>query len=166
MSHPRKSILAGAVLAGVAWVVGCGDGTTDPARPPEIPVPATITVSPASAELTAVGETVQLSAEVRDQNGRVMSRAAVTWVSVSNAVARVDAAGLVTAVGNGTSTISATAGSASGSAEVTVAQAVKGIEVLPAPGKVSAGDTLRLSAEAWDANGHTVPGGEFTWSAR
>ncbi|MDE2866443.1 MAG: Ig-like domain-containing protein [Gemmatimonadota bacterium] len=165
MSHPRKSILAGAVLAGVAWVVGCGDGTTDPARPPEIPVPATITVSPASAELTAVGETVQLSAEVRDQNGRVMSRAAVTWVSVSNAVARVDAAGLVTAVGNGTSTISATAGSASGSAEVTVAQAVKGIEVLPAPGKVSAGDTLRLSAEAWDANGHTVPGGEFTWSS-
>ena len=165
MSHPRKSILAGAVLAGVVWVVGCGDGTTDPARPPEIPLPATITVSPASAELTAVGETVQLSAEVRDQNGRVMRGAAVTWVSVSNAVARVDAAGLVTAVGNGTSTISAMAGTASGSTEVTVAQAVKGIEVLPAPGKVSAGDTLRLSAEAWDANGFTVPGGEFKWSS-
>ena len=163
MSHPRKSLLAWGILAGVAWFVGCGDSTTDPAQPPEFPVPATITVSPATAELTAVGATVQLSAEVRDQNGRVMAGAAVTWVSVSTGVARVDAAGFVTSVGNGTSTINATAGTATGSAEVTVAQVVKGIEVLPFPGKVSAGDTLRLTAEAWDANGFAVPGSRFDW---
>ena len=166
MSHPRKTLLVCTVLAGVAWAVGCGDSTTDPVQPPAVPVPATITVSPATAELTAVGETVQLSAEVRDQNGRVMGGAAVTWVSVSTGVATVDATGLVTSVGNGTSTIAAAAGTASGSAEVTVAQVVKGIEVLPAPGKVSAGgDTLRLTAEAWDTNGFTVPGSEFSWSS-
>ncbi len=166
MSHPRKSLLGWGILAGVAWSVGCGDSTTDPAQPPEIPVPATITVSPATAELTAVGATVQLSAEVRDRNGRVMAGAAVTWVSVSTGVARVDAAGLVTSVGSGTSTITARAGAASGSAEVTVAQEIRGIEVLPAPGKVSAGgDTLRLTADAWDPNGFSVPGSEFTWSS-
>lgn len=165
MSRLRKSILAWGILAAAAWAVGCGDSTTDPAPRPEPPVPATITVSPAAAEFTALRETVQLSAEVRDQNGRIMDGAAVTWVSVSTGVARVDGAGLVTSVGNGTSTITASAGAASGSATVTVAQLVKGVEVLPFPGKVSAGDTLRLTAEAWDANGFTVPVSGFTWSS-
>ncbi|MCY4400697.1 MAG: leucine-rich repeat domain-containing protein [Gemmatimonadetes bacterium] len=165
MSHSRKSMRPWGILAGVAWFVGCGDSTTDPALP-DPPVPATITVSPETAELNAVGATVQLSAEVRDRNGRVMAGAAVTWVSTSTGVARVDAAGLVTSVGNGASTITATVGVASGSAEVTVAQQVRGIEVLPAPGKVSAGgDTLRLTADAWDPNGFSVPGSEFTWSS-
>ena len=165
MSHLRKSILAWGLLTGAAWAVGCGDSTTDPASRPEAPVAAAITVSPATVELTALQETMQLSAEVRDQNGRVMNGTAVTWVSANFVVAQVDAAGLVTSVGNGNVTITATAGAASGSAEVTVAQVVQGIEVLPFPGKVSAGDTLRMTAEAWDANGFTVPGSEFTWSS-
>ena len=158
------TVVAG-LLAGVVWASGCGDGAT---APPQLPVPlvaATTTVSPAATEFAALHETVQLSAEVRDQHGQVMSGVTVSWVSTSTVVATVDAAGLVTAAGNGTSTITANAGAASGSATVTVAQVVKGIEVLPVPGKVSAGDTLRLTAEAWDANGFTVPGGEFTWSS-
>ncbi len=117
------------------------------------------------AEFTAVGETVQLSAEVRDQNGQVMDGVTVTWASSAAGVAKVDAAGLVTAAGNGTATITATAGTVSGSAAVTVDQDVRGVEVLPAADTVSAGDTLRLTAEAWDPNGFTVPGVEFTWSS-
>ena len=81
-----------------------------------------MTVSPATAQLTALGATVLLSAEVRDQNGGVMTGATVNWSSNAPAVAAVDAAGLVTAAGNGTATITATAGSASGSAVVTVEQ--------------------------------------------
>ena len=153
------------LLASVALAASCGDGTTAPPQPPAPLLPAAITVSPAAAEFAALHDTVRLSAEVRDQNGQVMAGAAVTWVSTSTGVATVDAAGLVTSVGNGTATITASAGAASGSATVTVAQVVKGIEVLPAPGKVSEDDTLRLTAEAWDANGHTVPGHEFAWSS-
>ena len=165
MKAPRIFALASIVLGGVAWAAGCGDDTTEPPPPPEPLRPASITVSPATAEFTALGATVQLSAEVRDQNGQVIAGATVTWASSSTTVATVDAAGLVTAAGNGTATISATAGTVSGSAAVTVAQEVRGIEVLPASETVSAGDTVRLTAEAWDENGHTVPGIEFAWSS-
>lgn len=159
-----RTVLVG-LLAGAALTSGCGDGATAPARPPDPLRPATITVSPSATEFAALRETAQLTAEVRDHSGRIMSGVNVTWVSTSTGVATVDAAGLVTSVANGASTITANAGAATGSATVTVAQVVKGIEILPFPGKVSAGDTLRLTAEAWDANGFTVPASEFTWSS-
>ena len=152
-------------LGTIAWAAGCGDDTTEPSPPPEPARPASITVTPPTAEFTALGATVQLSAEVRDQNGQVMAGTTVAWTSSSTTVATVDAAGLVTATGNGTATISATAGTVSGSAAVTVAQEVRGVEVLPAAETVSAGDTVRLTAEAWDPNGFAVPGVEFTWSS-
>ncbi len=162
MSRFRKPLLVCMVLAGVAWAVGCGD---DAIEPPEPPRATAITLTPAAATLTALANTVQLSADVRDQHGRMMARAAVSWLSTSAGVATVDATGLVTATGNGTATITATAGGASGSAAVTVDQKVIGIEVLPASGKVSAGDTIRMTAEAWDANGFTVPGREYAWTS-
>lgn len=164
MRGPHVLTVVAGLLAGVALAAGCGDGTVAP-QPPAPLLPATITVSPAATEFAALRETVQLNAEVRDRTGRIMSGVTVAWVSTSAGVATVDATGTVTSVGNGTSDIIARAGAASGGATVTVAQVVKGIEVLPFPGKVSAGDTLRLTAEAWDANGFTVPGGEFTWSS-
>ena len=145
------------------WAYACGDGTTEP--PPYFPEPTTVTVSPATAELTALDATVQLSAEVRDQNGQVMAGATVTWASSAAAVATVSASGLVTAVANGTSTITATAGDASGSATVTVAQEVSTVAVAPDTATVLEGDTLRLAATATDANGQVVAGVEFTWAS-
>ena len=162
MDRPHSLIMSLTLLGGLVWVSACGD---DAIEPPEPPRATAITVTPAAATLQALDNTVQLSAEVRDQNGRVMTGAAVTWMSTSAGVATVDATGLVTARANGTATITATAGGASGNAAVTVAQEVIGIEVLPAGGKVSAGDTIRMTAEAWDANGFTVPGREYTWTS-
>ena len=122
-------------------------------------------MSPATAELTALGATVQLSAEVRDQNGQVMAGATVTWASSAAAVATVSASGLVTAVANGSATITATAGSVSGSATVTVAQEVSTVAVAPDTATVLEGDTLRMAATATDANGQVVTGAEFTWAS-
>ena len=166
MSRKRHFIVLTAAMATVAWAAACGDGGTEPPAPlPDPPRATTVTVTPATAELTALGATEQLTAEVRDQNGQVMAGAAVTWASSSAAVATVSAAGLVTAVANGTATITATAGAASGSATVTVAQEVSAVAVTPAADTLVAGDTLRLTAEAADANGHTVGGAEFTWAS-
>ena len=149
------------------WAYACGDGTTEPPPlPPDPPRPTTVTVSPATAELTALGATVQLSAEVRDQNGQVMAGATVTWASSAAAVATVGASGLVTAVANGGATITATSGAASGSATVSVAQEVSAVAVVPAEASLAAlGDTLRLTAEAFDANGNAVAGAEFLWES-
>ena len=112
-------------LVGIAMLVlSCGDGAVEPPAPPPAPVATTVTVNPASATLTALEATARFTAEVRDQNGQVMVGISVAWASGDASVATVDATGLVTAAANGAATITATAGSVSGTATVTVAQMV------------------------------------------
>jgi len=80
-------------------VAECVDGGTGPRRSePSRPTP--ISVSPASLGLPAIGATVQLTAEVREQNGQVMTRVAVARSTNNARVATVDALGLVMAAGN------------------------------------------------------------------
>ncbi len=168
MTHHRTTARLLAVLAVVALAKGCGDGDspTTPPPQPDPPRPTTVTVSPATAELTALGETVQLTLEVRDQNTGVMADVTVIWSSSDTSVATVSASGLVTAADNGTAKITATAGSASGSATVTVAQAPDSVAVSPAAVAIKAlGDTLRLAAKAFDANGQAVAEAEFSWES-
>ena len=129
------------------------------------PVPTTIAVTPDTVVLTAVGQTAQLTAEVRDQAGHVMDGIPVAWSSGDTAVAVVDSAGLVTAVGNGAATVTATAGEASGDVPVTVMQSAGSVTVSPPADTIAPGDTLRLVAEAYDESGHVVAGAVFTWSS-
>ncbi|MYC92980.1 MAG: hypothetical protein F4X15_16085 [Gemmatimonadetes bacterium] len=117
----RLPVFVAAALAGLSWATGCGDGTTEPPTlPPDAPRPTTVTITPATARLTALGATEQFTAVVRDQSGQVMTGAEVTWASSNTSVATVSGSGLVTAAGNGTATITATAGDAFDTAEITV----------------------------------------------
>ena len=152
-----------AALALVA-TLSCGEGATEPPQP-DPPRPTTVTVTPAAVELSALGATRQMTAEVRDQNGQPMAGAAVSWSSSDAAVATVDAQGLVTAAGNGMATVTATAGAASGSTTVTVRQVVSTVAVSPPADTLIEGDTLRLEAVAADANGHAVAGTAFAWAS-
>ncbi len=108
MSRYRTMIKMSALLVGLVLASGCGgrDSTTAPEPVSDPPRPTTIAVSPFAAELTALGETVQLTAEVRDQNGRVMTGVTVTWTSSDTSVATVSE-GVVTAVRGGNATITA-----------------------------------------------------------
>ena len=127
---------------------------------------ASVEVSPSMAELTAWGETVQLTAEALDANGDAVAGAVFSWESTDVPVATVDAAGVVTAAGNGAATITASAGSASGSAVVTVTQEVASVEVSPSMTELTAwGETVQLTAEALDANGNAVAGAVFSWES-
>ena len=159
------TLLAALVLLVLALAVACGDdGPTE--LPPPTPVATTITISPASATLRALGETIQLTTTVRDQSGQVMAGAVVTWPSGDGSVASVSGTGLVSALGNGRATITATAGTATGSAEITVVQEVSTVTVSPAADTlVAPGDTVRLSADAADANGNAVAGATFVWQS-
>ena len=144
--------------------MGCGDGATEPPAPAEPPRPTAVAVSPAQVRLAALDATAQLTAEVRDQNGQVMAGIVIAWSSSEAGVAGVDAAGLVTAVGNGTAAITATAGRTTASAAVSVEQEVVALSGLPAADTLlwygEPGDTLRLVAEPVDANGHAVEGSQ------
>lgn len=166
MNRHRVLVFATVALTATLWAYACGDGATEPpAPPPDPPRPTTVSVSPATAELAALGEIVQLTAEVRDQNGRAMGGAPVSWSSADTTVATVNSAGLATAAANGTTTITAMAGEASGESVVKVMQSASSVAVSPAAETVATGDTLRLVAEAFDENGHVVEDAEFAWSS-
>ena len=165
LAGPCRAVpLALACIALTYYACG-GDGGTEPSRPPPDPRrPATVTVSPAASELTALGATAQLSADVRDRNGQALV-AVVAWSSSDTSTATVNASGLVTAAGNGAAAITAIAGTVSGSAMVTVAQQVRAVEITPETGIVLPGTTLQLAAEARDANNHAVSASEFVWAS-
>ena len=102
-------------------VAGCGGGDDGPVTPSDPPAPTTISVQPASATLTYITQTTPFSANVRDQYGASMATA-VTWSSSDETVFTVDASGTVTAAGNGSATLQASAGALSATADVTVQQ--------------------------------------------
>ena len=85
-------------------------------------MPTTITISPATATLVSLGETVRLTATVRNQHGQSVTGITVTWASSDASVARVAGDGLVTAAGNGMVTVTATVGGISDGADITVEQ--------------------------------------------
>ena len=160
------SILLSAVLAGLALASACGgDSTTTPPPEPDPPRETVVTVTPGAVSLSALDDTVRLSAQVLDQSGQVMADATVTWATSEPSVATVDGSGLVTAAGNGSAIVTATSGAVSGSATVTVAQAVAEVVVNPTADTLYVGDTLRLAASATDANGHAVEGASFAWAS-
>ena len=169
--HPRmrRKLSAGFSISAVTFaaiailVLSCGDAGVEPL--PAL-VATAVTVTPGSATFSALGDTTRFTAEVRNQNGHLMTGAAVAWTSSDASVGVVDASGQVTAASNGSATITAMSGSASGTAAVTVAQAVSAVTVSPAANTLLAfGDTLRLIAEATDANGHAVAASEFSWTS-
>ncbi|WP_420633810.1 leucine-rich repeat domain-containing protein [Candidatus Palauibacter sp.] len=84
------------------------------------PAPTAISVRPQFAALATAGETIRLAADVRDQLGRGVDGAAVTWSSSDPSLASVDAAGLVHGVGQGIAHITAQAGNATETARIAV----------------------------------------------
>ncbi len=145
--------------------LACGDAPATEPTPPVSPVATTVVVTPENVVFTALQETSRLTAEVRDQRARSMSGAVVSWASSVPSVAAVDQTGLVRAVSEGTASITASAGSASGAAQITVHQEVASVAVEPRSASLVVGDTVRLSAEARDANANAVSGSAFLWSS-
>ena len=75
-------------------------------------------------EWAPVGDTVDLSARVLDEEGEEVTGATVTWSSSNTAVATVNSSGVMTAVGEGTATLIATATVSSSSTQSSTAKSV------------------------------------------
>lgn len=99
--------------------VGCGGGDDGNGTGPS--GPSSITISPTSTTMDFIGQTRNFRAAVRDAGGQAIGTQ-VSWTSSDPGVFTVDASGRVTAVANGTGQVTATAGSVSATASVTVEQ--------------------------------------------
>ncbi len=110
-----RSLAAASALAGIA---ACSGESGNALSPGAINASvATISIEPVPAPLLA-GDTVQLAAVARDDEGRVVERANLTWSVSDEQRASLLPGGRLVGVGHGPVTVSASAGSATASAAV------------------------------------------------
>jgi len=135
-----------AALVTVAGI-GCSDKKGCTLTEPLCDV-ETVTMEPAAVTLTAIGATSQLTLVARDADGAVLNVTdiPVTWSTGTASVATVSGTGLVTAVGAGTSVITATS------------------ELFPGETR-TATVTVDLSAVATQLGVSTQPGGAASGAA-
>jgi uncharacterized protein YjdB len=154
-----------AVAAGTATITATSEGKSGSAALTISNVAVgSVTVQPQGPEIL-VGANVQLTATVRDVNGVIVTNRVVTWSSSATSVATVSSSGVVTGVGGGTATITATSEGKSGTTSVIVtALPVATVTIQPpSPDTVFIGYTTQLSAVTKDSTGAVVTGRLVTW---
>ena len=160
-----KLPLMAAFLIGLA--VACGKPEPDPGHGQTTPSqPQVIAVSSVSLDKTSVslnvGESVTLAATVKPDNA---TNKTVSWSSSNASVASVDASGKVSAVAEGTATITAKAGDKTATCSVTVTKKVVAVESVTLDKsslELNEGETATLTATVKpdNASDKTV-----TWSS-
>ena len=158
MNARVRPLVASALIAALA---ACGGGSTGP-NPNTV---ATVDVSPSSASIN-VSATQQLVASPKNSQGGVVAGKSATWNSSAPAVASVSATGLVTGVGAGSATITATVDGKSGTSAITViALPVNTVTVSPALSTVAVGATAQLTVTLADVNGAALTGRTITYTS-
>lgn len=146
-----RLLLVGSLLV----LVGCGGDDNGPG-PAATPASISLTTS-STGTINSLSTTRTLTATVRDANQAVIGNANVTWTAAPGGVVNLSSAsGLTTtatAVGNGSTTITARSGNVTATHDVTVAQDFAALVLSPNPGTVSIGGTLQLTATGNDPGG-------------
>lgn len=155
----RSGLSAWAIVTGVAvapsvTIVAAAEGQSGSASLSVTPQVSSVVVTPASVPVI-VGARTQLWAAVRDDRGAQFYNARIAWSTSNGAVATVSsngANGIVTGVAPGSATITASVGSRSAGAAITVGQFLVAARPAQHPA-VTAGDFstcgLRTDGAAW-----------------
>ena len=158
-------VVAG-VAPGSATITATSEGVSATATVVVSLVPVgSVAVLPSTASVTA-GQTVALSATVRDTAGRVVTDRIVSWTSSDTHVAIVSATGVVTGVAAGTAVITASSEGKSGTSTITVvAPAIESVTLAPSSDTVQVGDNVTLTATVKDVTGAVVTDRSVTWAS-
>ena len=156
-----------AIAPGQATVRATIDGATGEVGVTVQPQAAAVGVDPVSAQLTAIGQTIQLTASAVDRTGHPVSVPAgsFAWSSLQPTIVAVDQTGLATAVGAGVAEVRAALGALTGQALIGVTQAAATLAVSPKTDTLTtAQPTVQLVVTAQDANGQPIPAPAVMWS--
>ena len=130
---------------------------------PQLP-PATITAS-MPVEAVLVGTTVPLAVEVRSRLDAVLPEAAVQYTTSAEDIVSIDAEGHVTGLQPGTTTITATAGSATTTVDVRVAEnTATSYQIAQNRISIRTGDVVRFRVRAENDAGELVSGLRPNWT--
>ncbi len=174
-----------AVAPGMADITAMADEiTSDPvsvtvAEPP--PDVDRVSVEPMTASI-GVGEMQQFTATAYDADNMEIVGKTYTWETNSTTVATIDAMGLATGVGGGSTTITATVDDVSGTARLTVNDppdppdpppppppppppVVDRVAVSPSSPSIEEGETQQFSATAYESDNTEITGKTFTWTS-
>src|SRR5881396_1391813 len=162
----NSSGLVTAKLAGAAAITATSEGQSGTSAITVVHVAvASVAVAPASASVNE-GQTVQLTATLKDASGNTLTGRTVTWASSNTAAATVSSSGLVTGKVAGAATITATSETVSGTSAITVVHVpVAAVAVTPASASLPAGQTIQLTATPKDASGNTLTGRTVAWAS-
>ena len=135
----------------------------DPTPASLVPVASLTIASP--HDTLFVADTTLMAVTPRDSAGNLLSGRAVHWQSSATAVATVSSQGVVTAVGPGTTIISAAAGGQAAQVTLVVKRLVFAVNVVPDAVCLRKGFTTFLSITAFDSLGLPLATGirPVTW---
>jgi uncharacterized protein YjdB len=154
-----------AVGAGVTTITATSENVTGTATLTVASVPvASVTVTLGSSLLNP-GSTTQASAVIRDAANNTLAGRGITWSSSNISVATVTSEGLVSAVGAGSTTITAASENVTGSAGVTVQQSVTSVTVTIADNPISVTKTTQATATLRDINNTVLTNRAVTWTS-
>ena len=125
---------------------------------------ARVVITPNGIAFASLNQTQQLTARAEDAAGVPFTGTNTTWTVANSNVAAVSSTGLVRAVGNGATQVTANVDGANASVIVQVAQVPTNITISPANPAVGIGSTLQLTATSRDALGSPVPNQTFGWT--
>jgi plastocyanin len=162
-ARPSHPLLA--LMVGLSFSSACGGGGDGGSGPPVI-ASVQITAPAAPPSFQTLTRTVQFTAVARDAASATVP-AIINWTSSVPSVASVAQTGVVTATGNGTTQITATAGGIQ-SLPVTVTVAQVAANVSGALSSITfgaIGSTRQLPTSVVDSSGAAVAGlGAITWA--
>jgi hypothetical protein len=152
-----------ACSAAALLVAGCSDSTAPS-------VATTVTIAPVTVAFDALGAEQVVRASVADQKGKAMTGVALTWTTSSSAASIVAFGGdsaVVRAVGKGAATLTASAGEASGTGQVQVAQVATSLQKVGGDGQsggIGAPLGGQVQVQARDRLGAAVAGQAVTFT--
>lgn len=161
----RTSFLA---VTGVVLAITACDSSGVSTLPVERTPVASVSIALPSRSLM-VGQSENGSASALDASGSPLAGRAITWRSSSPTVALVDAAGLISALAPGSTTITAESEGVMGQDNLSVMPLppapVAAVSVTLAAASLNPGQTTQATATTRDANNNVLTGRTIAWSS-
>lgn len=125
---------------------------------------ADIEIRPEAPVVVREKGSLQLEAVLRDEGGRILEGRAATWSSSDEAIATVDAEGLLRGIAPGEVEIAASADDVTATAPVTVQpEKVHRIEIEPEAAELVVGESLQFTVRTFNEAGEELFGRPLEW---